>query len=543
MRLSLPAFFSAFLGCASACATDALGPWPAADSFTLHAPARGLLASAGLEGEPIKGVYFFPGDVGDYNRDLYTAHPTHPDDYHWNSDASARDSVIDRVANAGANTLVMSFWGDDMTMWSPMELDANSVRYTIEAVAGRPLAIMPALESGFDRNRPDTPQWRFAQDFPYENAMFTPSALAPSLLARIRRVVQLFAGRMDSWTQMYDRTGRPRYAIHILHARALQVPTVSGSTADQVFAEAFDAIAREIAESDGIEIGFTLDVVSGQAGTFELTAERSGSALAASDAVLAIQGFISEIYTGEITYGPMDGAPFDNNVDSLPRLVAAKRAALQRWVSSGVPVILDVSSGFDGRYVWRHLGSAFWGDNLDYTNDDWRNGLSALKGEGYVGVTFNTWNGYTEGYAATSTEEHGDVIYRWLTDLYAADPMLCHHVDYQGGAPAHIVEGDICMKWQSLGAGLGILGAPNAGVSGPNGAVRQHFAHGSIFVTPKGVYEVHGAIAERYAQLGYDASCLGLPVADEEPFEGGRRSRFEHGDIRFLNGQSQWVCP
>ncbi|HET8933676.1 MAG TPA: hypothetical protein VFN67_09560 [Polyangiales bacterium] len=230
-------------------------------------------------------------------------------------------------------------------------------------------------------------------------------------------------------------------------------------------------------------------------------------------------------------------------MDNLPPLVAAKRAALQRWVSSGVPVVLDVSSGFDGRYVWREKGSAFWGDNFDYTNDDWRNALSALKGEGYVGVTFNTWNGYTEGYAATPTEEHGDVIYRWLTDLYAVDPMTCHHVDYQNGQRTYVVQGEICTKWQSLAAGLGMLGSPRAGVAGAEGAVRQHFAHGSIFATSQGVFEVHGAIAELYTQLGHDASCLGLPVADEEPFESGRRSRFEHGDIRFINGQSQLVCP
>jgi hypothetical protein len=32
-----------------------------------------------------------------------------------------------------------------------------------------------------------------------------------------------------------------------------------------------------------------------------------------------------------------------------------------------VPVILDVTSGFDGRIVWRAGGTGFWGDNLDNT--------------------------------------------------------------------------------------------------------------------------------------------------------------------------------
>jgi hypothetical protein len=35
-----------------------------------------------------------------------------------------------------------------------------------------------------------------------------------------------------------------------------------------------------------------------------------------------------------------------------------KRAAMQDWVRTGVPVILDVSNGFDGKIVWANAPTA-----------------------------------------------------------------------------------------------------------------------------------------------------------------------------------------
>lgn len=49
--------------------------------------------------------------------------------------------------------------------------------------------------------------------------------------------------------------------------------------------------------------------------------------------------------------------PHDNNVDNLETLADWKRAAVRDWVRTGVPVILDVSNGFDGRIVWAENGT------------------------------------------------------------------------------------------------------------------------------------------------------------------------------------------
>lgn len=99
------------------------------------------------------------------------------------------------------------------------------------------------------------------------------------------------------------------------------------------------------------------------------------------------------------------------------------------------------------------------GDNMNYPDDRWRNWLSQLKGPGVKGIVFDTWNGYTEGYAAAPTREHGDTVYRWLTDLF--EPLFwdCSHMHYVNGAPTWRILGAICEKWVQLGADRS-FGAP-----------------------------------------------------------------------------------
>jgi uncharacterized protein with LGFP repeats len=45
------------------------------------------------------------------------------------------------------------------------------------------------------------------------------------------------------------------------------------------------------------------------------------------------------------------------------------------------------------------------------------------------------------------------------------------------------------------------------------------------------VFIVQGDIFRLWASLGYQASCLGLPVSDEYPSGGGSRSDFEGGYV------------
>src|SRR4051794_33126383 len=59
----------------------------AATTGSSHADSRGLLASPGFAGQPVKGLYFFPGETRDTS--LYTANPANPVDEHWLSDPTS----------------------------------------------------------------------------------------------------------------------------------------------------------------------------------------------------------------------------------------------------------------------------------------------------------------------------------------------------------------------------------------------------------------------------------------------------------------------
>jgi LGFP repeat len=255
----------------------------------------------------------------------------------------------------------------------------------------------------------------------------------------------------------------------------------------------------------------------------------------------------------EISSGIIDSAPcaagtkcpppYDNNVDNLGPIVDFKAQNTRAWASAGLPVILSVSNGFDDRVVWAKYGTGIWGDNHDYTDDRFRNWLSEMKGPGIEGITFDTWNGYTEGYAAVVSAEHGDTVYNWLTDLLRPDPRKCSHVQYESGAATHRVYGSICSKWVRLG-GDRRFGAPTTDeLPSAHGRV-SHFMGGSIYWSRSThAHEVHGSIGLTYREAGADASCLGLPVHDEERFDGGRVSRFEHGVIQWNGGpRGQVLC-
>jgi uncharacterized protein with LGFP repeats len=116
--------------------------------------------------------------------------------------------------------------------------------------------------------------------------------------------------------------------------------------------------------------------------------------------------------------------------------------------------------------------------------------------------------------------------------------------EFQGGSiywtpdtGAHEVHGAILQKWAQLGWERSVLGYPTTDEDvTPDGIGRfNDFQYGSIYWTPStGAYEVHGAIRDLWAQLGRETSCLGYPISDEEPSSNlgwTRQNRFDHGTI------------
>lgn len=80
------------------------------------------------------------------------------------------------------------------------------------------------------------------------------------------------------------------------------------------------------------------------------------------------------------------------------------------------------------------------------------------------------------------------------------------------------------------------LGAPTTGVTTcPDGAGRhRHYERGSVWWSPAtGAHEVHGAIRDAWAEMGWEASYLGYPTSDEltAPDGLGRLGHFQGGTI------------
>lgn len=485
----------------------------------------------------MRGVYFFPGEAGG-NLHLYTTHPLLADDQHWNSDVSSRARVIDRITATHANTVVMSYWSN-MPQWSPMELDCTSVNGVLDEAQRRGLVVLPVIEGGFDKDHPEIPHWEFSKDFP-SPAPGGPTA--PGLIERIRELVTIFEGRMDLWARLYDRDDTPRYAVQILHVCS-ELP----GTTDASFAQAFADVALQVespSTDDAFAVGFLLDII-GSAVPYVATPATAGPLLAAQPSVLAVSGFESEVFSGEVLTGPKGGAPIDNNASNLGNLADWKRAAIGDWAASGLPVILDVSNGFDGRFIWKDSdgGVGFWGDNLEYTDDRWRNWMSELKGPQISGITFDTWNGYTEGYAAVPSFEHYYTVYNWLTDLFEPDPRDFSHMHYVDGTPTYRVYGAICSKWIALGADRG-FGAPTTDEMASGRGRVSFFTDGGAakavyWSAATGAHEIHGLIAKTYwEETGGACGRLGLPVSDQEPTLSGHVSRFEHGRIDWTPGDA-----
>jgi uncharacterized protein with LGFP repeats len=129
-----------------------------------------------------------------------------------------------------------------------------------------------------------------------------------------------------------------------------------------------------------------------------------------------------------------------------------------------------------------------------------------------------------------------------LTDETGTPDGVGRYNHFQGGSVywtpgtgAHEVHGAIRDKWAALGWERSFLGYPLTDDTGtPDGVGRyNHFQGGSVYWTPgTGAYEVHGAIRDKWAEMGWERSYLGYPVSDEDGIANRARiSMFQRGSI------------
>ncbi len=107
---------------------------------------------------------------------------------------------------------------------------------------------------------------------------------------------------------------------------------------------------------------------------------------------------------------------------------------------------------------------------------------------------------------------------------------------YSGVTGARVTHGHIRDKWASLGWEKGFLGLPISDIFGVrNGGLGQHFQGGSIYWTSStGAHESHGSIRDKWSALNWENGFLGYPISDE--FASGRGGRGQH----FQGGSIYW---
>lgn len=106
--------------------------------------------------------------------------------------------------------------------------------------------------------------------------------------------------------------------------------------------------------------------------------------------------------------------------------------------------------------------------------------------------------------------------------------------------PAQLAAALIKARYDALGGTKGFLGAAQNAVSAcPDGiGFYQHFAGGSIYWSPSsGAHEVHGLIRQKWSGMGWERSFLGYPTTDETP---GRDARHEGRFNHFTGGSVFW---
>jgi hypothetical protein len=421
--------------------------------------AWGTLANRGFAGQPMKSVYFFAGNwripgaafydgpvpgiriTPASNECLYSIHPVDARHLGWSEEPANREYAVNLMLRAGVNVINMSYWGPPNTdRWAfsaPMQTAVGAHDELFDTAVGKPVLIVPYIENAdptlgkqqvgcHGRLGPvgQSPGYNFLDVFPG-----TPQDPAPELVTQILSLVDRYLlnpanpAWPEKWAQMYDRDGVPRYVVSLIHVGSNQM-----GVTDQMFAEGFTWVADRVYRETGnrIRVGFTLDALPAEHNArFKPSPDKTGPWLVQQPAVLAIQAFIPEVFTGRCLIGAdcdaVAGSP------ALTELVTWKRDFISKWVDTGIPVILDVSPGYDARVIFPP-GRVRFGNN-----DPWRQGQAELLSLGVRGVTANTWNGYTEGYALTPScgvppallcpppdepsDELFDEAYVWFRDL------------------------------------------------------------------------------------------------------------------------------
>jgi hypothetical protein len=361
----------------------------------------GRIANASHRGQRIYTGLFFAGPHNPDSVPLFTRHPLNADRLDWTSEADIR-FALQHLLDVGLNTIKLSYFGHEgeTDTLAPTWLFSRRVwlhegrpgTYTeaeqIErvrqffAIARQMgLLVAPLIEVTVGINR-------FFEYFPVN---------LNELLHRAEWLLATF-GDEPNFLRAFDNKGKARHLLW-------QIEAIHAGPVDaRKFAAGFDEAARLLHNKTGHLVGWAIDPTP-----LPPYGPHDGpdlEALRATDSVVMINPF------NITSQGP--GASDPGRAITEDERMAYARAITQRWAGGRMPYIAPALPGYDARHVFPGLPS--YGFNAEWL----RQQQELAVDSGNAGVSFDTVNGFTEGYNIFPTEEDGDTIARWARETVAA---------------------------------------------------------------------------------------------------------------------------
>lgn len=335
-------------------------------------PSWGKIANTGHTGESTKGIFFFAGPPNPNSLPLYTRTPLNSSEYNW-SNATEITNLFDEIKGVGANVIKLSWWGtnNEYQSYAPTFNSVDINKTVFSEAQKRNLLVAPLVEV--------SPSFKFYEEFPADTT---------NLETRIKSLIADY-GSQQNWLTIYDKNLQPRKVIWLIES--IHISSIDAAQ----FAQAFDTVANKIEQQTGQKIGFIIDPtpLPPNGPTFG----PDPIALKSINSILAIN-------------------PFNITSDGTTETERIARAEniLKIWHLSEIPLIVPVLPGYDDHIV-RPPGQIY-GDNLTWRTEMTRLALTYQT----AGVTLDTWNGFTEGYAFTPTTQNGRDNYNLAIKIFSS---------------------------------------------------------------------------------------------------------------------------
>lgn len=352
----------------------------------------GNIANTGHDGDLTRGIFFFAGE-----RNSHSPYPHLQPTNEWNDQNVPK--IFDEIKDINVNVIKLSWWGDEneTEQWAPTINTESVNRKVFEEAKKRDMLVAPVIEvsEGFE----------FWKDFPDNTE---------NLEKRITSLLSQF-GDQENWLKMYNRDGEKRTVIQLIE-------TIHGTSVDEdKFANTFDLVAEKIWQKTGRAIGFVIDPTPLPAyGSYE---GPNAQKLFDKKSILGVGAYNI----------------FSDGEDENKRIENAEKV-MDSWIQSGIPVVLPLVTGFNDEGTDR-IHTQKFGNTAE-----WRSRLKdfVTKYANQVkGLSFDSWNTFTEGGAVTPTVEYGNENLLFAKEVFAIptfNPPLKKELMYKAVAPSIATE-------------------------------------------------------------------------------------------------------